>query len=195
MRKWISVIAVAALLASASLASAAVVVYDATIEIEWNNSYVGTRLNVDPNATVTVDYTGGGAFEIIALTYSSNVPGVGTLSLSEAGSSTGTIAAGVATGTLGYSGSLGPYTANNVGGSYSGAVGGLAFSAGDVYELQGFHNGTTNFPLGLGNWDHLSALDDGPPDPDYGTRIIFGAPEPVSLMLLLPGVALLRRRR
>jgi hypothetical protein len=175
----------------ANAASATIVTYNATIVIDWYNGYVGQRTTTENNATVTVDYTGIGAFEITALTFSESVTGIGTMNLGETGTSTGTISGGVATGTVGYAGTVGSYSLLNVGGPYSGAVSsGLAFSPGDVYALQAYNAGTLTPPVAgnpaWGNWDHR---------PDAPTRIIFGVPEPATMGLLLLGLPLLRRRR
>jgi hypothetical protein len=179
-------VAVVALVAFASAAPAATVVYDATITIAWYNNYIGNRTNTDTAATVTVNYTGGGNFAITGVTYSSSVAGVGTMTLGAAGTTTGTIAAGTASGTMGYSGTLGSYTASNVNGPYSGTATGPGdtFASGDVYSLQQYWAGTTSFPLAT-NWDHTVPA----------TQIIFGVPEPATLVLLASGVVFLRRRR
>jgi hypothetical protein len=72
---------------------------------------------------------------------------------------------------------------------------GVAFSAGDVYELKLFNEGTVSPAIaGQGNWNLLSALDDNP-ESDPGTKIIFGVPEPASLALLALIVPLILRRR
>ena len=106
-----------ALLICANLASATIVTYDAVIHLDWSNGYVGNRTTTENNATVTVNYTGGGAFEITALTFSEPVTGLGTMVLGESGTSAGTISGGVATGTVGYAGTIaGSYNLLNVGG-------------------------------------------------------------------------------
>lgn len=184
MRSYLAVIGlVLALTVGAPSAWGDVIVYDATIQIDWYNNYLGARTNIENDATVTVDYLAPGVFEIIALTFSEPVSGVGTMTLGEAGISSGTISGGVATGTLGYSGVLGPYSISNVNGPYSGTASmGGRFTAGDVYALTQYWAGTA---AGVGNWDHRS--------PD--TKIIFGVPEPASLVLLGLASAMLLRKR
>ncbi len=187
MLKLIVIVGLSVLSANAAMAT--VVTYEAQIRIDWYNGYIGSRTSIENNATVTINYTDGGNFEITGLTFNEPVSGLGNLILAEPGdyASTGTIVGNVATGTMGYAGSLaGAYSVRNVGGTYvSTLLSGGTFHAGDVYALQAPSFGTvTPAPAGNGNWDHAA--------PD--TKIVFGVPEPATLALLAACGLGLRRR-
>jgi len=184
-------------LAIAVPALAVPITYQASVEINWNNGYTGTRFTKDTTATVIVDYTGGGGFTITSLVFDANEPGIGLITLGAAGNTSGTITGGVATGLMGYSGkAAGVYNLLNTNGQYTGTVAnGVGFSAGDVYQLRLFNLGTVSPAIaGSGIWNHLSSLDD-TPENDQGTRIIFGVPEPATLGLVLFGLPFMVRRR
>jgi hypothetical protein len=195
MRIWKGVLVAAAVLAVANVASAAPIVYSATIVIDWYNGYTGNGSNTDNNASVTVDYTGGGNFTITSVTYSSNTAW-GPMNLGAAGTTTGTISGGTASGTMGYSGSIpgAGQSVSNTNGSYSGSVSGSGFLSGDVYALTSPNAGTMSPGVGgSSNWDHR--INDGGTPGNGGTRIIFGTPEPATMLLLAGGALFLRRRR
>lgn len=182
----------------AGLATADIVNYNATITLHYYNGFLGERITTENSATVTVDYGPAGVFEITALTFSEPVSGVGTMTLGESGTSTGIISGGTATGTLGYAGTLtsglGTLNLLNVGGQYSATgLSSSRFQPGDVYALTALSPGTVSpAPFSQPQWDHLATGTTFPGEP---TRIVFGVPEPATLLLMLGGAFVLRRRR
>jgi hypothetical protein len=191
MSKWKAIAVMGALLICANLASATVVVYDAEAYLDTYSQGYGNAVLSDTAVKATVDYTGGGNFEITSITdFSGSVLGYPyTMGENPALASTGVISGGVATGVVDWKGSVaGVYTLTNSNGSYScNTITGGGFKAGDVYALQAYSSGTISPPLnGKTNWDLR---------PDLPTRIVFGVPEPTTMLLLVGGsLALLRRR-
>ncbi len=167
------------------------VTYTARIEINFLNNFLGVVVATDDDAIVTISYAGAD-FEIVDIVFDNPtmnpaIPVTVTLGVDPNTTSAGTIAAGTATGQIDWSGTAtaapNTYTLQNSGGSYAGAVSGSTFQPGDVYELQVMHLGTLTPPInGQGNWDHLSALDEPPNDPNVGTRITF-----LSAIAAVPG--------
>ncbi len=177
-RRWVSVLVVGW---ASVCAYSEQVTYQATIEIDSFNSFVGELVAIDEEATVVVDYGDNGAFTITSIEFEGFIPALQLdVTLGESGtlSSAGTITAGVASGEVHWEGiAISPqqqFTLVNTGGAYEGTVSGNGrFADGDVYELLSYNTGTISPAIaGAGNWDHRSALDDNP-ELDLGTRIIF----------------------
>jgi hypothetical protein len=168
-------VAAASLLALTAPAPADIVTYDATVVLEWYNSFLGYQVvTADDDATVVIDYTSPTTFDILSIDFDATTSeGQVVLSLMPGTGQNGTIDSTIANVQFGLTGMFysgnGDRTLDNNGSLFTGIMtgdNGTMFAEGDTLDLQYYAAGVMTPPLGTeSNWDWTT---------DYPTQVIFG---------------------